>query len=99
MAYPWPTARTFHASFLRYSSTTSKAVSVPSWGGVKVASTAFVAASRTVAVGSVPAKVAPLSRLAVTTTFAMSAGTAPVSTVMESAAPVLWVTPGALGWL
>jgi hypothetical protein len=35
----------------------------------------------------------------VTTTFAMSAGTAPVSTVMESAAPVLWVTPGALGWL
>ncbi len=66
-----------------------------------MATTAPLTASRTVAVGSVPAKVAPgASRLAVTTTFWTSAGTAAVSTVIVSASPVpAWVTPGPEGWL
>ncbi|OSY50572.1 hypothetical protein BG846_03740 [Streptomyces fradiae ATCC 10745 = DSM 40063] len=84
-AYPWPTARTFQAPPLRYTSTTTSAVSVPSRGGVKVARTAPVAASRTVAVGSTPWKVRPASSgLAVTTIRSMSAGTAAVSTVIAS---------------
>lgn len=73
---------------------------MPSRGGVKVAMTPPVAASRTVAVGSVPAKEAPgASRLAVTTILCTSAGTEPVSTVIVSAAPLLCLTPGAAGWL
>ncbi len=102
-AYPWPTARTFQAPARRYTSTTTSAVSVPSRGGVKVARTLPSSALRTVAVGSVPAKVAPgASRLAVTTTLSMSAGTAAVSTTIasgEAPAPARWLTPGPAGWL
>ncbi|GAA3069332.1 hypothetical protein GCM10020000_62240 [Streptomyces olivoverticillatus] len=72
-------------------------------GGVKVASTAPSSAPRTVAVGSIPAKVAPwASGLAVTTIFSMSSGTAEVSTVIASGeAPLAarCATPGPLGWL
>ena len=52
---------------------------------MNVARTVPLSASRTVAVGSVPAKVAPgASGLAVTTIFSMPAGTAAVSTVIAS---------------
>jgi hypothetical protein len=82
---------------------TTRAVSVLRAGGVKVAMTPPLSASRTVAVGSVPAKVAPgASGLAVTTIFSMSAGTATVSTVIASGAvppPDRYVTPGPVGWL
>ncbi len=54
---------------------------------MKVARTAPVSASRTVAVGSMPWKVWPAaSGLAVTTIFSMPGGTAAVSTVMASGA-------------
>ena len=56
-AYPWPTARTFHAPPRWYTSTTTRAVSLPSCGGVKVAITEPPSALRTVAVGSTPWKV------------------------------------------
>ncbi len=60
---------------------------MPSCGGVKVARTAPVSASRTVAVGSMPWKVWPAaSGLAVTTIFSMPGGTAAVSTVIASGA-------------
>ncbi len=66
-------------------------------------STSPVAASRTVAVGSMPAKVAPASSgLAVTTILLIPAGTAAVSTMMASGLPAAagrWVTPGPLGAL
>lgn len=87
LAYPWPTARTFHTPPRWYTSTTTSAVSVPSFGGVKVAITAPPSASRTVAVGSTPWKDCPAaSGLAVTTTRSMPCGSAPVSTVIESGA-------------
>lgn len=57
---------------------------------------------RTVAVGVVPAKTPPPSMLAVTTILSISAGTAAVSTSIESGAerpPEWWVTPGPSGWL
>ena len=69
---------------------------------MKVAITEPSSAPRTVAVGVVPAKAAPPSMLAVTTIFSIPAGTAPVSTAIESGAeppPERWVTPGPCGWL
>lgn len=70
---------------------------------MKVTSTSPVAVSRTVAVGSMPAKVAPASSgLAVTTILVMPAGTAVVSMVMASGVPPeagRWVTPGPSGAL
>ncbi len=70
---------------------------------MKVARTAPVSASRTVAVGSMPAKVTPdSSGLAVTTILVIAAGTARVSMVIASAEPPLagrCVTPGPFGAL
>ncbi len=58
---------------------------MPSCGGVKVASTEPVSASRMVAVGPMPWKLWPAaSGLAVTTIFSMPDGTAAVSTVILS---------------
>ncbi len=66
---------------------TSSAVSGPSRGGVKVASTEPSSALRSVAVGSMPWKVCPAaSGLAVTTIFSMPGGTAAVSTMIVSGA-------------
>ena len=97
LAYPWPTARTFHSPARRYSSTHSRAVSAPSPSGTNWANGCPATATSIRRPPSAPNVAGPLpSRLAVTTTRSITASISRGSTSTPAGS---WRTPGAVGWL